>query len=41
MWFAWWPVRVGNKYVWLESVQRRWSAVRSTVYENKWDYRLA
>lgn len=24
-WFAWFPVQVDNKWVWLETVERRWT----------------
>lgn len=34
-WFAWHPVKMGNQWVWLEYVRRRWV---SSWYQAYWEY---
>jgi hypothetical protein len=41
-WFAWYPVRIGNQRVWLETVERKgrwWSALYAEGWD--WQYREA
>jgi len=38
-WFAWYPVVVGDEYVWLEWVERRQSDREGTWDGLEWDYR--
>ena len=38
-WFAWYPIVVGTKWVWLEFVLRRYDC-DPTIWET-WEYRLA
>lgn len=36
-WFAWFPVEVGNTWVWWEPVERK---LRPFGYDLVWEYRL-